>query len=135
MNPVRAKVCSVQRKDIPQRPFFSQTNEGGIGQGPALNLRLVAPDSSAIFGSTTGSTILGGGGGGSITVAPAGPTAGPLAPGSVPTDGFGTYGTISVSPGSSSGSSGAVSYASPTTQAGYGLSPNFASAFVGRPSA
>ena len=32
MNPVRAKVCLVQRKDIPNMPFFSQTNERGIGQ-------------------------------------------------------------------------------------------------------
>jgi hypothetical protein len=32
MNPVRAKVPLVQRKDIPDMPFFSQTNQRGIGQ-------------------------------------------------------------------------------------------------------
>src|SRR6266850_3983313 len=32
VNPVSAKVTLVQRKDIPNMPFFSQPNERGIGQ-------------------------------------------------------------------------------------------------------
>jgi hypothetical protein len=32
VNSVSAKVSLVQRKDIPNMPFFSQTNERGIGQ-------------------------------------------------------------------------------------------------------
>jgi hypothetical protein len=32
VNPVSAKVSLVQGKDIPNMPFFSQTNERGIGQ-------------------------------------------------------------------------------------------------------